>query len=161
MPFIVRYPREIRAGSRTNAMTLNIDFPVTFLDYAGIPIPEEMQGRSLRSIWEGAGVPNDWRTSMYYRYWMHLDEHHNVYSHYGVRTERYKLIYYYGEALGTSGSIDENRPPEWELFDLELDPYELNNVYGDEAYGDIAKSLKQELRRLQLAVLDEPVEEID
>lgn len=161
MPFIVRYPREIRAGSKTDAMTLNIDFPVTFLDYAGIPVPEDMQGRSLRPIWEGAGAPEDWRTSMYYRYWMHLDEHHNVYSHYGIRTERYKLIYYYGEALGTSGSIDENRPPEWELFDLELDPYELNNVYGCDSYADIVKSLKQELRMQQLAVLDEPVEEID
>ncbi|RIX52400.1 DUF4976 domain-containing protein [Paenibacillus nanensis] len=160
MPFIVRYPRNIRAGSKTDAMTLNIDFPVTFLDYAGIPVPEDMQGRSLRPVWEGAGKQDNWRTSMYYRYWMHLDEHHNVYSHYGIRTERYKLIYYYGEALGTSGSIDENRSPEWELFDLELDPYELNNVYGYDAYGDITKSLKQELRRLQLAVLDEPVEEI-
>ncbi|MDQ6422956.1 sulfatase [Paenibacillus sp. LHD-117] len=160
MPFIVRYPREIRAGSRTDAMTLNIDFPATFLDYAGIPIPDEMQGSSLRPIWEDAGTPDNWRTSMYYRYWMHLDEHHNVYSHYGIRTERYKLIYYYGEALGTSGSIEENRSPEWELFDLELDPYELKNVYGYDSYADVAKSLKQELRKLQLAVLDEPVEEI-
>ncbi|MEF2248007.1 sulfatase family protein [Paenibacillus sp. IITD108] len=160
MPFIVRYPRAIKAGSRTDAMALNVDFPATFLDYAGVPVPEEMQGYSLRSIWEGQ-TPEGWRTSMYYRYWMHLDEHHNVYSHYGIRTERYKLIYYYGEALGTSGSIDENRPPEWELYDLEKDPYELNNVYHNEEYADITRELKQELHRLQKEVLDEPVEEIE
>jgi len=159
MPFIVRYPRAIKAGSRTDAMALNVDFPVTFLDYAGVSVPEEMQGHSLRPIW-GGKTPSDWRNSMYYRYWMHLDEHHNVYSHYGVRTERYKLIYYYGEALGTTGSLEENRPPEWELFDLEQDPYELNNVYGDSRYEGIVKELKAELRRLQLEVLDEPVEEI-
>jgi arylsulfatase A-like enzyme len=159
MPFVVRFPRAIKPGSVTDAMTLNVDFPSTFLDYAGVTIPEEMQGHSLRPIF-GGKAPEDWRTSMYYRYWMHLDQHHNVYSHYGLRTDRYKLIYYYAEALGTSGSIDENRPPEWELFDLEKDPYELNNVYADHAYADIIPQLKAELRKQQLAVLDEPVNEI-
>ncbi len=160
MPFLVRYPGEIQAGSTTDAMSLNIDFPATFLDYAGVPIPEEMQGQSLRSIWRGS-VPDNWRTSMYYRYWMHLDEWHNVYSHYGIRTERYKLIYYYAEALGTAGSTEEKRPPEWELFDMEKDPYELKNVYRDPDYAEVIRALKQEMRSLQLAVLDQPVEEID
>lgn len=160
MPFVMRFPREIKAGSRTSAMTLNVDFPSTFLDYAGVSAPADMQGRSLRPIVRGE-VPADWRTSMYYRYWMHLDMPHNVYSHYGIRTLRYKLIYYYAEALGTSGSRNENRPPEWELFDLETDPYELNNVYKHPDYADIVQSLKTELRELQLAVLDEPVDEID
>lgn len=159
MPFVVRYPREIQAGSTMEAMALNIDFPCTFLDYAGVTIPEEMQGRSLRPLFNGE-IPSDWRTSMYYRYWMHLDEYHNVYAHYGVRTHRYKLIYYYAQALGTSGSVEEPRPPEWELFDLEKDPYELNNVYSDPAYADAVKELKAELRRLQREVLDEPVHEI-
>ncbi len=159
MPFIVRYPNEIAAGSRTDAMTLNIDFPSTFLDYAGVEIPQEMQGHSLRSIFNGT-VPESWRTSMYYRYWMHLDDWHNVYSHYGIRTDRYKLIYYYAEALGTSGSKDEYRKPEWELFDLENDPYELNNVYHDPVYQDRIIQLKAELRQLQLEVLDQPVEEV-
>ncbi|UVI29054.1 sulfatase family protein [Paenibacillus spongiae] len=158
MPFIVRYPRAIKPGSHTEAMTLNVDFPSTFLDYAGAAIPAEMQGRSLRTIF-GGETPGDWRTSMYYRYWMHLDEHHNVYSHYGIRTHRYKLIYYYAEALGTSGSVDENRPPEWELFDLERDPAEMNNVYADPGYAETIRELKQELRTLQLAVLDEPVKD--
>lgn len=159
MPFIVRYPRAIKSGASTAAMALNVDFPSTFLDYAGVEIPAAMQGCSLRSVLAGT-VPPDWRTSMYYRYWMHLDENHYVYSHYGLRTERYKLIYYYAEALGTSGSLDENKTPEWELFDLEADPYELNNVYGDPAYARLVPDLKAELRTLQLAVLDTPVDEV-
>lgn len=159
MPFIMKYPREIKPGSVTEAMTLNVDFPSTFLDYAGVEIPAEMQGYSLRPILNG-NVPSDWRTSMYYRYWMHLDEWHNVYSHYGIRTHKHKLIYYYAEALGTSGSREENRPPEWELFDLEKDPYELRNVYEDPEYVELIVALKAELRALQLAVLDEPVEEV-
>ncbi|TMV45258.1 sulfatase [Paenibacillus mesophilus] len=160
MPFVVRYPRAIRPGSATGAMTLNIDFPSTFLDYAGVAVPKEMQGHSLRPIFEG-NKPDDWRTSMYYRYWMHLDEHHNVYSHYGIRTNRYKLIYYYAEALGTSGSMEEKRPPEWELFDLDNDPHEMNNVYSDPAYAELVPALKAEMHTLQRAVLDEPVEEIE
>ncbi|WP_127581980.1 sulfatase family protein [Paenibacillus koleovorans] len=159
MPFVIKYPKEIAAGSVTEAMALNIDFTATFLDYAGVEIPSDMQGRSLRSVLNG-NVPEDWRTSMYYRYWMHLDQFHNVYSHYGIRTERYKLIYYYAEALGTSGSFDEYREPEWELIDLERDPRELVNVYGDPAYAEVIPALKTEMRQLQLAVLDEPVEEV-
>lgn len=159
MPLVIRYPEQIKAGSVTDAMALNIDFPVTFLDYAGVAVPEDMQGRSLRPVLQGQ-KPVDWRTKMYYRYWMHLDAAHNVYSHYGLRTERYKLIYYYAEALVESGSKDERRPPEWELFDLEKDPYELRNVYSDPDYQEQVRQLKQELRQEQLAVLDEPVEEI-
>ncbi|WP_274362550.1 sulfatase family protein [Paenibacillus thermotolerans] len=160
MPFVVRYPREIPAGSATDAMALNVDFAQTFLDYADIPAPEDMQGHSLRPLFRNE-TPEGWRTSMYYRYWMHLDVHHNVYSHYGIRTHDYKLIYYYAEALGTAGSLDERRPPEWELFDLRKDPYEMKNVYADPSYADIISQLKQELAELQRKVLDEPVEQID
>ncbi|MFC7679025.1 sulfatase [Paenibacillus sp. GCM10028914] len=160
MPFVVKYPRSIKPGSVTDAMSLNVDFAQTFLDYAGIAAPSDMQGHSLRTVLEGA-TPDDWRTAMYYRYWMHLDDHHNVYSHYGIRTRQYKLIYYYAEALGTAGSKDENRPPEWELFDLAKDHYEMNNVYGNPDYAEIAEQLKEELASLQRAVLDEPVEQID
>lgn len=159
MPFVVRYPKAIQPGSVASAMALNVDFPATFLDYAGMDIPREMQGFSLRPLFAGQ-EPGGWRTSMYYRYWMHLDQDHYVYSHYGLRTHRYKLIYYYAEALGSSGSTDENRPPEWELFDLEQDPYELNNVYADPANTELVNALKRELRERQLAVLDEPVEEV-
>ena len=147
IPLLVRYPREIQASGISEQITLNVDFAPTLLDYAGISIPDDMQGRSLRRSLEGE-TPADWRTSMYYRYWMHL-AHFNIPEHYGVRTERYKLIYYYGEALGSGGAIDRATPPEWELFDLEKDPHEINNVYADPAYVEIVVELKQELQRLR------------
>ena len=156
MPFIIRYPKEIAPGAVNENMILNVDFPPTFLDYAGIDIPEQMQGTSFRPLLNSQ-VPEGWQTSMYYRYWMHL-AHHHVYAHYGVRTLRYKLIYYYADSLGQPGAIDDPKEPEWELFDLEKDPYELNNVYNEPAYTDVVKELKAELRRLQEQVGDEPYE---
>ena len=115
-----------------------------------------MQGRSLRAIAEGR-PPSDWRTSMYYRYWMHL-AHFNIPAHYGIRTERYKLIYYYGEALGSVGAINEPTAPEWELFDLERDPKEMVNVYHDPANAELIGGLKSELERLQKELGDKPHE---
>jgi arylsulfatase A-like enzyme len=154
MPFIVRYPRGIRAGSVNSDIALNVDFAQTFLDLARISAPPEMQGNSLRPLFEGT-TPEDWRASMYYRYWMHL-AHHRVCAHYGVRTLRHKLIYYYGEALGAQGAIEESWDPEWELFDLDKDPCELNNVYGDPAYADVVRELTAEMERLQSEVGDQP-----
>src|SRR5699024_8965354 len=148
MPFIIRYPRAIKPGSVTTDFALNVDFPETFLDYAGIEIPEHMQGTSLRPVLEGS-TPDDWQTSMYYRYWEHLSVEHRVGAHYGVRTHRYKLIYYYGESLGVADAMDEPRTPEWELFDLETDSYEMKNVYHDPAYAEVVKELKDELYRLK------------
>lgn len=75
--------------------------------------------------------------------------HFNIPAHYGVRTERYKRIYYYGEALGAGGAIDRSAPPEWELFDLEKDMHEMQNVYADPAYADVVVELKAELERLR------------
>ena len=156
MPFIIRYPEEIKPGTVNEDIMLNVDFAPTFLDYAGIDIPEQMQGTSFRPLLNGQ-VPEDWQTSMYYRYWMHL-AHHYVYAHYGVRTLRYKLIYYYADALGQPGAVDEPKEPEWELFDLEKDPCEMNNVYNNPEYAAVVKELKTELRRLQEQVGDEPYE---
>src|SRR5699024_7407513 len=147
MPFIVRYPRAIEPGSVTDDIALNVDFPETFLDYAGIDIPDYMQGTSLRPVMEG-NTPDDWQTSLYYRYWEHLSQPHEVGAHYGIRTKGYKLIYYYGESLGASMALDESREPEWELFDLEKDPLEVQSVYHDPAYADVVKELKEELYRL-------------
>jgi len=153
MPFIVRYPKAIKPGSSTDDFALNVDFAPTFLDYAGVETPSFMQGNSLRPVLEGA-TPEDWQTSIYYRYWEHLSEPHNVGAHYGIRTKRYKLIYYYGESLGASNTKDETREPEWELFDLQEDPAELNNVYHDPKYADTVKELKNELYRLKEKVKD-------
>ena len=94
---------------------------------------------------------------MYYRYWMHL-AHFNIPAHYGIRTERYKLIYYYGEALGSGGAINEPTAPEWELFDLENDPQEMVNVYHDPANAELIGGLKSELERLQKELGDKPHE---
>jgi arylsulfatase A-like enzyme len=153
MPFVVSYPQEIEPGSSCDAMALNVDFAETWLDYAGLPIPDDMQGSSLRPLFNSE-TPEGWQTAMYYRYWMHLT-HHYVSAHYGVRTSRYKLIYYYGEALGTAGSVDEPKTPEWELFDLDKDPLELNNVYHHPDYADVVVDLKKELYRLKAEVGDE------
>jgi arylsulfatase A-like enzyme len=152
MPFLVRYPPEIEPGTVNDDIVLNNDFAPLFLDYAGVDAPPEMQGRSFRSVLAG-DTPHDWQTSLYYRYWMHL-AHHHVPAHYGVRTKGYKLIYYYGEALGRNGAVDEPTEPERELFDLVKDPCEMNNVYGDPAYADTVRELKTELYRLKEQVGD-------
>ena len=153
MPYIMRWPGGIEAGSVNDDMILNVDFAPTFLEMAGLDIPAHYQGRSFAPLLAGER-PADWRTSMYYRYWMHKT-HHNVYAHYGIRTRRHKLIYYYADALGQAGTIDESYAPEWELFDLEKDPYELNNAVDDPDYADILVELKAELHRLQAEVGDE------
>jgi len=152
MPFIVKYPREIKPGTVNKDIVLNVDFAPLFLDLADIEVPEEFQGKSFRPLLNG-NTPEDWQKAMYYRYWMHK-AHHNVYAHYGIRTLRYKLIYYYSDALGQPGALDETYEPEWELFDLEKDPYELKNVYDDPEYKDVVKELTQELHRLQEEVGD-------
>ncbi len=90
---------------------------------------------------------------MYYRYWLHL-AHFGVAAHYGIRTKRYKLIYYYGQALGVKAAIDIPTRPEWELFDLQMDPHELNNVYKDPSYEEVVEKLKAELIMLKKEVGD-------
>ncbi len=156
MPFIVRYPKAIAAGSVNKDMILNVDFAPLFLELVGLPVPDEMQGRSILPLLQGE-TPDDWRQAMYYRYWMHK-AHHNVYAHYGMRTHQHKLIYYYADALGTAGSIDESYEPEWELFDLVQDPYELMNVVDDPAYAETVAQLKAQLHQLQAEVGDERYE---
>ncbi len=136
MPLLLRYPKEVPPGQVSRAMVLNLDFAPTFLDYAGVETPADMQGQSLRSVARGK-VPPDWRTSMYYHYYEYPHGWHNVKRHYGVRTDRYKLIHFYYD-------IDA-----WELYDLKKDPHELNNVYDDPAYAAVVKELTAELKRLR------------
>jgi len=152
-PFLVRYPGHIVGGTVNNKdMVLNIDYGPTMLDYAGIAIPQDMQGRSIRPLLEG-GTPKDWRKSMYYRYYMHLADHW-VPAHYGVRTDRYTLIYFYGQPLGKSGAKNEPTEPEWELFDRHKDPEQVRNVYAEPAYASVVRELKTELERLRQEVGD-------
>jgi arylsulfatase A-like enzyme len=155
MPFLVRYPGVIQPGSVNDAMILNIDFAETFLDYAGVKPPADMQGRSFRAILEGH-TPRNWRTSMYYRYWMHNTNDHHVPAHYGIRTRKWKLIYYYGKPLGMKGANPPDTEPDWELFDMENDPREMRNLYHDPKYAGIVKQLKAEMEKLQKEVGDSP-----
>jgi arylsulfatase A-like enzyme len=165
MPFILRYPREVTPGSVNDDLVMNVDFAPLFLDLAGLPIPSDMQGRSFRSIIQGS-TPPDWREAIYYRYWMNKSDH-NVAAHYGVRTHKYKLIYYYYDGCGQVGADRglcagkrevlsiEGLEPEWELFDLEKDPCEMKNVVNDPDYAGVVLELKDVLHRLQKEVGDE------
>ncbi len=139
MPFVVRWPAGIRAGTRVDGMVLNVDFAPFFLDVAGAPVPGEMQGRSFKSLLRGR-APADWRTSMYYRYY-HDPGHHNTRQHYGVRTLTHKLIYFWTK-------------DQWELFDLRADPQEMHNLYGQPGFEQITASLKAELMRLKQSLRD-------
>ncbi|MEZ5351332.1 MAG: sulfatase [Bryobacteraceae bacterium] len=148
MPFLIRYPKRIKAGTVNRDMFLNIDFAPTFLDLAGQKAPDWMQGRSAAGLLDGK-TPRDWRKSMYYRYWMHLGGGHTVTANYGVRTDTHKLIYYYGQSLGKKGAVDKPTPPEWEMFDLKKDPREMVNVVNDPKYAKVRKDLEKELYRLK------------
>jgi len=156
MPFLMRYPGAIRPGSVSRDMVLNVDFAPMFLDYAGVAAPQDMQGRSFRGCLEGH-TPRDWRKAMYYRYWMHNTSDHHVPAHYGLRTDRWKLIYYYGKALGMTGAGPQDTQPDWELFDVRNDPREMHNLYHDPKYAGLVKKLTAELIERQKEAGDKPV----
>lgn len=156
MPLLVRLPGVTEPGSRVRAMTLNVDLAPTVLELAGVPVPDRVQGRSLLPVLPGGDPPADWRTSVYYRYFEHDDGAHGVWAHYGVRTERHKLVYHYADGLGLPGTGPHRRPPEWELFDLEADPHEVHNVVDDPAYAAVRGDLETELARLQEQLGDAP-----
>ena len=139
IPLLVRWPQKIKPGTVSDALVLNLDFPETFLEAAGVKIPSEMQGRSLLPLFKGK-EPWTWRESFYYRYY-HDPGHHNTRAHYGVRTETHKLIYYW-------------KKDQWEMFDLVKDPHELRNLYNDPAEQKTVRKLKSELARLKKRVKD-------
>ncbi len=153
-PLIIRYPGHTPPGTVSDALVLNIDHAPTFLDLAGAKNPGDMHGRSYKALLDGK-APKDWRTSMYYRYWMHADGSHNIPAHYGVRTAQYSLIYYYGQALGMKGARDNPTTPEWELFDIRKGPRQVHNLYGDPAYAQTVQELRGELERLRRELKDE------
>lgn len=147
IPCLLRYPRAVTPGTVIDQMVINPDFAPSLLDFAGLPVPATMQGCSVVPLLV-SDPPSDWRTAFYYHYWMHL-AHFNVPAHYGVRTERYKLIYYPGEPPDAAGVIPEQRPPAWELFDLVRDPDELHNVYAAPEYAEIRADLELQLAELR------------
>lgn len=150
MPFVIRYPKELPRGTRNSALILNVDFAATLADFAGVPAPEGSQGRSFRDNLKG-NSPGDWRQSIYYRYWT---QHDIRPAHIGVRTDRYKLIFLYGDRLGMTGSDDFVSEPSWEFYDLQEDPHENHNAYGERRYADVIKKMKKEMMRLREEVGD-------
>lgn len=150
MPFVIRYPGEIPAGKRNSDLILNVDFAATLADYAGVEPPEGSQGRSFRDNLRG-DTPDDWRKSIYYRYWTHHDIRP---AHIGVRTDRYKLMFLYGDPLTMTGSDATPTEPSWEFYDLQADPHENHNLYGDKAYEEIINKMKKEMLRLRQATGD-------
>ena len=135
-PLVIRYPKAIAPGKTSKALVQNIDYAPTMLALAGIAKPQTMSGRSLLPLFSGE-TPADWRTSLYYHYYDY-PAIHNVRRHDGVRTDRYKLIHFYGEGQsGNDVKIDCN-----ELYDLQNDPLELNNLYGKRGYEKITAELQ-------------------
>jgi arylsulfatase A-like enzyme len=152
MPFIVRYPKAVRAGTRSDALVNNTDFAPTLLDYAGVAAPDRMQGRSFRSIMETGREPADWRQATYYRYWMHMKHHFNP-AHFGIRTKEWKLIFFYGaDEHPEKGAA--RTPPGWELYSMKNDPLEMNNLYGHPEYRAVQDKLKEQLRAVRAEVGD-------
>lgn len=135
-PLLVRWPGVARPGTVDAHLVSNLDFAATFLDAAGLDAPAEMQGRSLVPLLKGE-TPADWRKSFYYHYYEYPGPH-SVRRHYGVVTDRHKLVHFYGD------DVDE-----WELFDLKDDPRELLNVFGRPEHSQVQKELERELARLR------------
>ncbi|WP_317133554.1 sulfatase family protein [Aquimarina algicola] len=151
MPFLVRYPKLIQAGSASEAIVNNVDYAPTILDLAGGKTPEYMQGESFKYVLANKGKePKGWKQSTYYRYWMHMYSHFNP-AHFGIRTKRYKLIFFYGlhynkKKKNNDGLPKFQTPAAWEFYDLKNDPEELDNKYADPKYSKIIQKLKAELK---------------
>ncbi|MBI9016948.1 MAG: sulfatase-like hydrolase/transferase [Phycisphaerae bacterium] len=139
-PFVARWPGVIKPGSVNADIVSLLDCAETFVDVAGQKIPDDMQGASLLPVMQGK-TPKNWRKSIYYHYY-EFPAVHSVNRHFGVRTKRYKLIFFY-------------ELNEWELYDMDKDPKEMENQYLNPEYASIINELKQELKRLQKQYKDE------
>ncbi len=138
-PLLVRWPGTVKPGSVNDDIVTNLDFAESFLDIAGVDVPADMQGRSLVPILKGS-TPADWRKTFYYHYYENPGAH-NVARHYGVTDGKHKLMHLY--------ALQGERLNDWELFDLQKDPNELNSVYGDPDYAIVQSRLTAELQRLR------------
>ncbi|MCG7309792.1 sulfatase [Brachybacterium sp. ACRRE] len=158
MPMLIRWPSQIEAGSRCDSIITNVDFAATFLDVCGLDagtVLPTSQGRSFLPLLRGEQVV-DWPDAMYYRYWEHDDPIHHAPAHYGIRTDRFKYIHYYGAGLGVPGASDRIFEPEWELYDLQSDPTEVRNVVDDPAYAQVRAQMEAKLAEYQQRYADEP-----
>lgn len=144
-PMLVRYPRMIKPGGTASQMITNLDMAPTFLDLAGVPVPKHMQGLSMVPLLKGE-TPPAWRKDWLYEYYEYPGPH-SVPKNRGVRTDRYKFIHYY------------EPPQEFELYDLQNDPGELHNLYGDAKYAGLAADLRHRLEELRQETDDRYVQQ--
>jgi len=143
VPLLIRYPRLITSGRTPEELALNVDLAPTILDLAGIPVPEEMDGVSLKKILEDRQF--EWREDFLYEYFEYPAVH-MVRKNRGVRTKRWKYIHFFEE------------PQEFELYDLENDPLEERNLYGDPQYADIVEELRRRMIELRRETNDPDLE---
>ncbi|MBR8534489.1 sulfatase [Carboxylicivirga sediminis] len=134
-PLLIQYPGAVKPGTQIDQMVQNLDFAQTILDFCGLEQPDDMQGLSFKPLLLNKKV-DKWRDALYYHFY-EFPGFHSVSRHYGVRTERYKLIHFY------------HKMDEWELYDLQRDPSEMNNLYGQPGYEEITRNLKKRLDELQ------------
>ncbi|MBS1576377.1 MAG: DUF4976 domain-containing protein, partial [Bacteroidetes bacterium] len=144
-PFIMKYPGVINPGSSIDNMVVNIDFTPTILDIAGIKPPKDIQGQSFLPVLKNKEYK--WRNAVYYHYYEYPEPHH-VSPHFGIRTNRYKLIRFYGPA------------DFWELYDLKKDPGEIQNLYSKKEYRSVILQLKKQLNSLIKKYTDTEAQEI-
>jgi arylsulfatase A-like enzyme len=140
-PLLIKWPGTVRPGSVNNDIVSNVDFAETFLEMAGVAVPADMQGMSMVPVLKGK-TPSSWRTEHYYHYYEYPAVH-SVKRHYGISTERYKLIHFYND-------IDE-----WELFDFQVDRLEMKNVYNDPAYASVRADLHKRLDAMRIKLGDD------
>lgn len=160
---VVRWPSTIKAGSINNDIISNVDFAPTWLEMAGVRQPSYLQGYSFLPLLQGR-TPADWQKVAYHRYWMNADRTHNALAHYGIRDQRYKLIFWYADDLGIEGAhptepgqgVDMHGEKEWELFDCREDPSELFNVYHEPKYAGVRAEMTRLLERKMEEIGDVP-----
>lgn len=143
VPLLVRYPKMIKPGSTNQELVLNVDVGPTILDLAGVAIPPDVDGKSVKSLLQGISVP--WRKDFLYEYYEYPAVH-SVRKNRGVRTKRWKYIHYFEE------------PEEFELYDIQNDPEEMNNLYGNPAYQDVVAQLRERLNELRRELHDPDLE---
>ena len=141
-PMVMRYPGTIPPGTTVSEMIVNIDFAPTLLDAAGVQVPADMQGKSFLPLFKKGKTAPEWRKSVYYHYYEYPEPHH-VAPHFGIRTQRYKLIRFYGPAK------------YWELYDLQTDPGEIKNIFGTKGNEKLEAGLKKQLVELITQYNDE------
>lgn len=132
-PMVIRYPKVIPPNQQVGSFIMNIDVAPTFLDFAGVKIPGDIQGESMKELLQ-KGKAKGWRKELYYHYY---EKSFGLTAHYGIRTDRYKLIHFYDPGN------------DWELYDLKKDPGEMHNLYNDPAHQKTVKKLKAQLDALQ------------